>query len=390
MFTDFYYTLRGHEVPVTPTEWLTFMRALSAGSVPPTMEGFYSVGRALMVKNEGDFDRWDRAFLEYFKDVESSDDMMAKILAGLKAVPPKELTEAEKALIEHLDLEQIRANFEKQYREGHFREHVGGSKRIGTGGTSTQGNSGFNKAGVRVGGDGRLRRAVQIAGERKFRDYAGDRVIDIRTVQLALRRLRKLVPTGPEDELNLDRTIDATAKNAGDIDLVWQQRKLPGVRLVLLMDSGGSMWPHAELVEILFSAAKGLFREVEFFYFHNMVYDQVWRSFRTGEKLRTAELIHDRVPETKILFVGDAAMALSELLSVNGAIDYFARNEPGIRWLARFRDKFRHVAWLNPEPAENWHYADSTARIAQMIPMFPLTLEGLEDAVRELTQGRGR
>ncbi len=390
MFTDFYYALRTHEIPVSPTEWLIFMKALSEGAVPASMEGFYAVGRALLVKNESDFDRWDRTFLEYFRDVESSAEMMAKILAGLKKVPPKELTEAEKALIQELDLDQILANFEKQYKEGHFVEHVGGNKRIGTGGTSTQGNSGFNKAGVRVGGEGRLRRAVQIAGDRRFRDYSGDRVLDIRSVQLALRRLKKLIPTGPEDDLNLDRTIDSTAKNAGDIDMVWQRRKLPGVRLILLMDSGGSMWPYAELVEILFSAAKGLFRELEFFYFHNCIYDQVWKSFRTGEKLKTAELLHDRPPETKIIFVGDAAMALSELLAENGAIDYFAKNEPGIRWLQRFHDKFQHAAWLNPEPPENWRYTESIQRIARVIPMYPLTLEGLDEAVKDLAGGRRR
>lgn len=392
MFINFFFNLKSNGVPVSLHEWLTLHRALALNLNDCSLTKFYHMARSILVKNEIHFDRFDIAFLDTFKDIETTDEMLEKILEGLKKVKELKLSEEEKRQIEELDLDEVLKNFEKQLREGHYKEHVGGNKAIGTGGRSTQGAWGYNPAGIRIGqGESRHRRAIQIAEKRSFRNYSNNITLDTRQMKVALSHLRSLLPIAPEEKLDLENTIDATCKNAGELEFIWQNREKKASKVVLLMDTGGSMTPYSTLVELLFSAASSQISRFKHYYFHNCVYQDLWTDMERSESISTHDFLRNEDNDYKLILVGDAEMAPSELTWRNGAIDYWYHNDtPGIVWLQRIRDKFKDSVWLNPLPARSWDYVHTIRLIRDIFPMFELTLEGLDDGVRHLMKGMGR
>ena len=390
MFTDFFYLLRKRKVPVSLTEWMTLMEALSQGLVT-NLDEFYYLARAVLVKSETYFDQYDVAFQEFFTGMEFPSDISAKILEWLKdPINRKELTEEEQALLDMMDFEKLLREFEKRMAE-QTEQHDGGNYWIGRGGTSPFGHSGRHPAGIRVGGESRGRGAIQIAQERKYRNYRGDITLDVRQIKMALRRLRHLNRIGPEDELDLDRTIDSTAKNAGDIDLKWMRSRKNAVKLLLLMDVGGSMEPFAETCGLLFSAANtsSHFKDLQFYYFHNCVYETLHRDIETKhEEMGTEYLLRTLEPDYKVVLVGDARMAPQELYEKWGAIYYYQRNEtPGIVWLKRIADHFTHCVWLNPEGRAYWNHP-TVSIVSKLFPMYELNLDGIGDSMRKLVSKR--
>jgi hypothetical protein len=389
MFINFFFSLKSHGVPVSLHEWLTLHRALAMDLNECSLTKFYHVARAVLVKNEIHFDRFDLAFLDTFKDIETTDEMLEKILEGLKKVKELKLTEEEKRQIQELDLDEVLRNFEEQLRQEHYKEHVGGNKAIGTGGRSTQGAWGYNPAGIRIGqGESRHKRAIQIAEKRSFRNYSNNITLDTRQMKVALSHLRSLLPISPEEKLDLENTIDATCKNAGELEFIWQNREKKASKVILLMDVGGSMTPYSTLVERLFSAASSQISRFKHYYFHNCLYQDLWTDMERSDSISTMDFLRSEDSDYKVIFVGDAEMAPSELTWRNGAIDYWYHNDtPGIAWLQKVRDKFRDSIWLNPLPVRSWDYVHTIRVIREVFPMFELTLEGLDDGVRHLMKG---
>lgn len=385
MFEGFFYELKLKGVPVSLTEWMTLQQALAGGLMQSSLDTFYALARSMLVKNETWFDRYDRAFAEYFRGIETPDEVLEKILEGLERTQAPDLDALAMAQIPELALDKVLENFWEQFREGHFHKHKGGDRAIGTGGRSTQGAFGYNPAGIRIGqGGGRHGRAIQIAEQRRFRNYDPDLVLDTRQIRVALSRLRTLLPRGPEDELDIDTTIDKTCRNAGDLELVWRASRRNSVKLLLLMDTGGSMSPYARLVSRLFSAARSQFRDLKYYYFHNCIYDTVWKNMQEDEDIALDELMRTLDSDYKVILVGDATMAPSELLDRNGCIDFFQTNEtPGVWRLYQIAHKWPSSVWLNPERSRFW--VSVTARIVgRIFPMSGLSLNGLDDAVRTL------
>lgn len=392
MFIDFFYQLKSYGVPVSMHEWITLHHALSQNLNDCSLTRFYHIARSILVKNEIYFDKYDLAFLDYFEDIETTDEMLEKILAGLKKVKELHLSEEEKKQIEQLDLDQILKNFEEQLEQEHYKEHVGGNKAIGTGGRSTQGAWGYNPAGIRIGqGESRHKRAVQIAEKRTFRNYSSDIVLDTRQMRIALSHLRSLLPIGPEEKLNLDATIDATCKNAGEIEFVWETKEKRGSKLLIMMDVGGSMTPYARMVERLFSAASSQIKRFKYYYFHNCIYQDIWTDIERQVSVSTSDILKSEDSDYKLIVIGDAEMAPSELTWKNGAVDYWYHNDvPGIVWLQKLREKFKDAIWLNPASVRSWTIVQSIAMIRGIFPMFPLTLDGLDDGVKFLMKGSAR
>jgi len=390
LFTDFFYLLRKRKVPVSLTEWMTLMEALSQGLVT-NLDEFYYLARAVLVKSETYFDQYDVAFQEFFTGMEFPSDISQKILEWLKdPINRNELTEEERALLDMMDFDKLLQEFEKRMAE-QTEQHDGGNYWIGRGGTSPFGHSGKHPAGIRVGGESRGRGAIQIAQDRRFRNYRGDITLDVRQIKMALRRLRHLNRIGPEDELDLDRTIDATAKNAGDIDLKWMRSRKNAVKLLLLMDVGGSMEPFAETCSLLFSAANtsSHFKDLQYYYFHNCVYETLHRDIEARhEEMSTDYLLRTLEPDYKVVLVGDARMAPQELYERWGAIYYYQRNETaGIVWLKRIADHFTHCVWLNPEGRAYWNHP-TVSVISKLFPMYELNLDGIGDSMRKLVSKR--
>lgn len=385
MFTDFLFHLRARGLHVTLTEWLTLMRAMAEGHSRADLSQFYHLARALLIKRETQYDIYDQAFAEHFRGLEHHFDVSEELMEWL-ANPelPRELSEEEKAALKSLDLEELRRQFEERLKE-QDEAHHGGSKWVGTGGTSPFGHGGTHPTGIRVGGQGRNRSAVQIATERRFRNLRSDRVIDTRQIGMALRRLRKLGKSGPE-VLDLDATIDHCAKNAGEIDLIFGAERKNRVKLLLLMDVGGSMDPHSLLCERLFSAAHaaGHFKAFESRMFHNCPYEYLFTDIYQRRGEATHEMLKRLDDSWSLVFVGDAWMSPYELTQVGGAIDLFHHNrDTGLDWLRRFRDRCPNSVWLNPEPQRIWS-APSIRMIRGLFPMFELTLDGLNEAVDTL------
>jgi hypothetical protein len=368
------------------------MEALAKGAVPTTLLGFYWTARAVLVKRESDYDRFDIAFAQTFDGVEASGELIDQILDWLKdKKPPPHLSADELAALQEHDLETLRRLFEERLKEQTER-HDGGNKWVGTGGTSPFGHGGINPAGVRVGGGGGGRRAMQVAMRRDFANYRDDLVLDVRQTQVALRRLRRLVRNGREQELDIDETVDRTGKNAGDLEVVFRPPRRNQVRLILLMDTGGSMTPYANVVSTIFTAASKSthWKRFEAYYFHNCPYGDVWENAWTREARPMSELIAESTEGSVLIMVGDATMHPAELSEAGGAIDYWTRNEtPGIEWLRRLRRAFPDSIWLNPLPARWWN-APSCRLVREVFPMHPLTLAGIDDAVTDLRSGRSR
>ncbi len=392
MFINFFFALKSYGVPVSLHEWITLHHALARNLNDCNLTKFYYVARAILVKNEIYYDKYDMAFLDTFKDIETTDEMLEKILEGLKKVKELHLSEEEKKQIEELDLDQILRNFEEQLKQEHYKNHVGGNKAIGTGGRSTQGAWGYNPAGIRIGqGESRHKRAVQIAEKRSFRNYSNDVTLDTRQMRVALAHLRSLLPIGPEEKLNLDATIDATCKNAGELEFIWESKEKKAAKVILMMDVGGSMTPYARLVERLFSAASSQISRFKHYYFHNCIYQDLWTDIERRESISTQEFLKSEDNDYKLILIGDAEMAPSELTWVNGAIDYWYHNDtPGLAWLQRLRDKFKDSIWMNPLPRRSWGYVQTARMIGGIFPMFELTLDGLDEGVKFLMKGKGK
>jgi uncharacterized protein with von Willebrand factor type A (vWA) domain len=390
LFGEFFFGLRDAGVRVGLSEWMALMQALAEGYVRPDLTDFYHVARALLVKHEAAFDLYDQVFAAVFADGAMPTGLADELLRWLEdPKPPPTLSPEELEALDALPLDKLRELFEQRLQEQTER-HDGGNRWIGTGGTSPFGHGGRNPAGVRVGGGGGGRSAIQVASERRFRDYRSDRILDTRDMAVALKKLRRLTRHEGEPELDVDESIDETSKNAGELSLIFRPPRRNEARVLLLMDVGGSMDPYAHLVERLFSAASGLnhWRKFEAFAFHNCPYEKLYSSMWGGEGVPTVDVLRDRPEETFLIMVGDASMAPSELTSQNGAIDYYHRNDtPGLVWLHRLRSRFRRAVWLNPMP-ETWWRGYSIELIASVFPMFPLSLEGLDRSVDALVKGR--
>jgi uncharacterized protein with von Willebrand factor type A (vWA) domain len=387
---DFFLELRRSGVAVTAHEWLTLMQALDKGLHDSSLDGFYRVARAVCVKEVGQLDAFDVAFLTYFKDVRFQSLAFAEeLLAWLE--DPRGLSDAERQFLESLDIEELRRRFEERLREQRER-HDGGNRWIGTGGTSPHGQGGQHPTGLRVGGAGGGRSAMQVAAERRFREYRRDLVLDVRQIDLALRRLRRLGREGAHEELDLDETIAGSARNGGELSLVFRPPKRNRMKLVLLMDVGGSMDPHARLVERLFTAASrvGRFARFRHYYFHNCVYGHVYEDAEFRRPLPLPELMAQSSRDERLVVVGDALMHPAELLQTGGSLYYYDHNpSPGIASLRRLAEYYRRAAWLNPEPERFWPRS-TIEMIAAVFPMYTLTLDGLGRAVRYLVGGAER
>jgi uncharacterized protein with von Willebrand factor type A (vWA) domain len=385
MFTDFFYTLKRKKVPVSIIEWMTLMEALSKGCIS-NLDEFYYLARAILVKSESYYDHYDVAFQEYFKGIETPEEISEQIMEWLQdPINRMTLSEEERTLFDSMDFDELLRELEKRLKE-QTEQHDGGGYWIGRGGTSPFGHSGYHPAGIRIGGESGGRHAIQIAQERRFRNYRSDLILDIRQIKMALRGLRQLSRIGPEDELDLERTIDATSKNAGEIEMVWTKSRKNAVKLLLLMDVGGSMVPFARLCSRLFSAAHSSthFKDFQYFYFHNCIYDNLYQDIERQEAVSTDHILHTLEPDYKVVLVGDARMAMPELTQRYGAIYYYERNEvPGLLRLKQFAEHFTHCVWINPTEPYYWNHP-TVMLVEKFFPMFELTLDGLDQAVKKL------
>jgi uncharacterized protein with von Willebrand factor type A (vWA) domain len=392
MFVPLLYELRKRKVRVGLQEADALARALSLGLHDSSLDGFYHVARALCVHSEADLDAFDEAFLVCFRGASRASRELVKELDEWMRNPAmrRELSPAELEALEQLDLDELRRLFEQRMREQTER-HDGGNRWIGTGGTSPFGSHGAHPTGARVGPHGGGRSAMAVADARAYRPYRSDRVLDVRQIEVALRKLRALRREGPQVELDIDETIDRTAKNAGELEVVLRPPRKPDVRVLLLMDVGGSMDPHAELVSQLFSAAKRAshFRELKTFYFHNCVYGNLYETESFRDPVRVPDLLQHCTKEWKLVLVGDAAMHPAELL---GGGDWYSNRgdgTTGLRWMELLADHFEKSAWLNPDPPSYWK-GGTAEMLAAVFPMFALTLDGLGEAMAQLSKGRRR
>jgi uncharacterized protein with von Willebrand factor type A (vWA) domain len=389
MLTGFFLHLKAFKLPVSTREFLTLLEALDKRVVSLSIDDFYALARLCLVKDEQNYDRFDLAFGAYFKGVDAIFDIRAEIPEEwLRKEFLRNLSDEDRKRVEALGgLDKLLETF-KQRLEEQRKRHAGGRKWIGTGGTSPFGAYGYNPEGIRVGQDGGgARTAVKVWDERTFRNLDGEVELNTRNLKIALRKLRRFAREGVPEELDLDGTIEGTARNAGWLDLKLQPERRNRVKVLLFLDVGGSMDPHVQVCEELFSAAKSEFRHLEHFYFHNCVYDHVWRdnARRKNERFGTLELIRTYGPDWRVIFVGDAAMSPYELTQIDGSVEY--RNlEPGLKWLGRLFGHFRKVIWWNPEPARGWEYTRSTQLVLQALGprMFPLTLDGVAKGIDAL------
>lgn len=389
MLIDFFFTLKDARIPVTIQEFLTLLEALQKNLAGASMDDFYYLSRLTLVKDEANYDKFDRAFAQYFQGVSAAFDANAAIpLDWLLQRMRRELTDAQKLELEKFGYDKLQERLAELLKEQRER-HEGGGKWIGTGGTSPFGNGGTNPEGIRIGGKGGNRMAVKVWEARAFKDYDAERELGTRNLKVALRRLRKFARHGAANELALDATIHATANNAGYLDIQMRPERRNRIKVLMLFDVGGSMDDHIERTEELFAAARAEFKHMEFFYFHNCVYDFVWKNNRRrhAEKFPTWDVLRTYPSDTKLIFVGDATMSPYEISHPGGSVEY-NNEEAGAAWLARFTQAFPKFVWLNPEPEGLWQYRQSIALIRQLMNerMFPLSLAGLEGAMRLLSK----
>lgn len=390
MLIPFFFALREARVPVSIKEFLNLLEGLQAGLIEPSLDAFYHLARLTLVKDERHYDKFDQAFGAYFNGIANAAELNPEVpLEWLRKNLQRTLSPEEKALIEKLGgLDQLMARLKALLQEQQDR-HEGGNKWIGTGGTSAFGNGGYHPEGVRIGGESAGNRtAVKVWDQRGYRDYDDEVEIGTRNIKVALRRLRRFARDGAAEELDLDDTIRSTAANAGWLDIKLVPERHNRVKVLMLLDVGGSMDDHIKRTEELFSAARSEFKHLEFFYFHNCVYDYLWKQNRRRhtERFSSWDVLHKYTPDYKLIFVGDATMSPYEILQPGGSVEY-NNAEAGAVWLQRFAHQFPHHAWLNPEPEAVWPYRQSIDLIRKMLPnrMYPLTLAGLESAIRELS-----
>ena len=393
MFLDLFYELREAGVPVAIQEWMMLMEALKKGQHSSSLLSFYNLARSCLVKSEVYFDAFDRVFAHVFHGVEGEFSVSDELLEWLEN--PKnfrELTEEERAALELLTGDELMRKYLERLAEQTER-HDGGGKWIGTGGRSPFGHGGEHPSGIRVGGASRNRSAMKVAEDRRYRNYRTDATMDLRQTKVALKRLRHLTRTGPEIELDLDGTIDETCRNAGDIELVFRAERRNDLRLLLLMDVGGTMDPFYRPMSRLLTALyeeRGL-RDFKAYYFHNCIYEYIFSDARLFRKdsVPTGDLLRQLGPNWKVLIVGDAAMHPHELVGIRGNINPRLESDTrGIDWLYRIDDHFHHCAWLNPDPEKGWDHTQTTRAIKSIFPMFHLSVDGLERAVSALIGAR--
>lgn len=389
MFLSFFSELRSAKVPVSLKEYLTLLEAMNAEVTGRKVEEFYYLARSALVKDERHLDRFDQVFGHVFKGLESlSETVEADIPEEwLRAMSKLYLSDEEKARIEELGgWEKIMEELKKRLEEQKGR-HQGGNKWIGTGGTSPYGAYGYNPAGIRIGQkDSRHRRAIKVWDKREFKDFDDGVEIGTRNIKVALRKLRQFARQGAADELDLDGTIRGTA-HKGYLDIHMRPERRNAVKVLMFFDVGGSMDWHVKDVEELFSAARSEFKHLEYYYFHNCLYESVWRdnARRYTEKTPTWDVLHTYPADYKVIFVGDAAMSPYEVTHAGGSVEHM-NEEAGATWMARVLDIYEHAVWLNPVPEEHWNWTPSTRMLHRIMGgrMYPLTLDGLDRAVREL------
>ncbi|QZP07127.1 VWA domain-containing protein [Caenibius sp. WL] len=392
MFLSFLDELRAAGIPASLKEHLILLEALDRDVIEQTPEAFYYLSRATYVKDEGLLDRFDQVFQKVFKGIFSDYGQQPVDIPAewLKAVAEKFLTPEEMAQIESLgSWDEIMETLKKRLEEQHGR-HQGGNKWIGTGGTSPFGNSGYNPEGVRIGGESRHKRAIKVWEKREFANLDSSRELGTRNIKVALRRLRRFAREGAASELDIDATIRGTARQ-GFLDIHMRPERHNAVKVLLFLDVGGSMDPYIRLVEELFSAATTEFKNLEFFYFHNCLYEGVWQDNhrRWQERTSTWNILHKYGHDYKVIFVGDAAMSPYEIAYPGGSVEHM-NEEAGAVWLERVLHTYPATVWLNPVKQDYWSYSQSTTMIRQLFGerMYPLTLDGLDDAMRELTRKR--
>lgn len=389
MLIDFFFTLKSAKIPVSIKEFLVLLEALEKQVIAPSLDDFYYLSRITLVKDEANFDKFDKAFGAYFHGVETLFEKNPEIpLDWLLKRLERELTPEQKAALEKFGYDKLMDRLKELLDEQKGR-HEGGNKWVGTGGTSPFGNGGQNPEGIRIGGEGGNRSAVKVWEARTYRDYDSERELGTRNIKVALRRLRKFAREGAQDELALDDTIRATANNAGWLDIKMQPERKNKVKVLMLMDVGGTMDDHIARVEELFSAAKTEFKNMEFFYFHNCLYETLWKNNRRrhAERFASWDVLRKYPPDTKVIFVGDATMSPYEIVQPGGSVEYH-NEEAGAVWLQRFAQQFPKYVWLNPEPEQLWQYRQSIAIIRQLMSdrMYPITMDGLERAMQMLSK----
>jgi hypothetical protein len=391
MLITFFLRLKAAKLPVSIKEFLTLMEALKKGVIGPSIDEFYYLARATLVKDEANFDKFDRVFGEYFHGIETLTGVDADIpLEWLLKQAELNLTPEEKAMIESLGGWDKLMETLKQRLEEQKGRHQGGNRMIGTAGTSPFGAYGYNPEGVRIGQDkSRNRTAVKVWDQREYRNLDDAVELGTRNIKVALRRLRRFARDGAPEELDLDTTISRTARNAGWLDLAMRPERHNAVKVLLFLDIGGSMDDHVRLCEELFSAAKTEFKHLEYFYFHNCLYDYVWKDNRRrhAERTRTADVMHKYGHDYKLIFVGDATMSPYEILQPGGSVEY-SNEEAGAVWMRRILDVYPKAVWLNPEPEQLWPYRQSVGILREIMGgrMYPTTMDGLERAMRYLSK----
>ena len=391
MLINFFNLLRSAGIPVSIRELLDLLNALSERLAFADVDEFYYLSRTCLVKDEKFFDRFDQAFSVYFKDLDSLDDVLDVLLPNdwLRREFIKQLSEEDKAAIESLGgLEELINQFKERLEEQKAR-HQGGNKWIGTGGTSPFGNSGYHPEGIRIGGDGLNKRAVKVWERRDFKNLDDSVEVGTRNIKMALRRLRQFARTGAADELDLDNTIRSTADNAGLLDIKMMPERHNAVKVLLFFDVGGSMDPHVKVCEELFSACRTEFKHMEYFYFHNFIYDSVWQNNirRHNERIPIMDVINKYTSDYKVIFIGDASMSPYEILYPGGSVEQW-NEESGEVWIRRLLGGFEKSIWINPETVDYWPYTQSI-KICQDIlegHMYPMSLKGLEEGMSYLSK----
>ena len=393
MFVEFFYTLRERGIPVTPTSFLRLQKALKLGVIH-SMDDFYTAARAILVKSERYFDTYDQVFAHFFRGItllEPEDIGLMEIAKALLQEWLKNPAEMAQALgldekkIQAMTPEELIKYFLDRLKE-QTEAHHGGNRWIGTGGTSPVGHSGHHPGGMRVGGQSRNKSAIKVAMERRYKDYSQEGPLTAFQMGEALKRLRRMIPTGPKDVVNVDKTICETLRNAGEIEIIFDRRLTDRLKVVLMIDNGGwSMDPYVEVVQTLFNYARSQFKDLKIYYFHNTIYSRVWGDPQRRHRPEPIEEFVRRDPEIRLIMIGDASMAPYELMHTNGSIYIEQKENNASMDRLKFLGKtFRHAVWLNPQTEEEWDHTWTVSMIRQVFPMFELTLDGLEKAVQHL------
>ncbi len=396
MFQDFFYKLRDFGIPVRPTDFIRLQGALAEGLIL-NLQDFYVVARSVLIKSEKHFDKYDRIFAHHFQGADLDEafadelgmdieEMLAKWLQDPQNFPG--LTDEEREALKKMDPDELMKYFQDRLKD-QTKRHDGGNRWIGTGGRSPVGHGGFFPGGMRVGGSPGSRSAVKVAMDRRYIDYSDGGMLTPEKIGEALEKLKHMKRRGPKDQLNIDKTIRETVRQGGEIELVFDRRLVDKLKIMLFLDNGGwSMTPYVPMTRSLFTLARSQFKDVRFFYFHNCIYDVVWEDpMRYHKPVKMADILR-REPETRVIIVGDASMSPFELNHTRGAIDYGSlQTTSGLSWLRRIKQTFAHTVWINPMPAEEWDYSYGSftvGLIREQIPMYEMSIKGLEGAVEEL------